>query len=103
MLNLTPLETAFEIDLAKKTPWIVFNELQCCLHIASLTPDKIDYDNIIKMTDEIHSCVNDHRLPETMYKTTGTMTLHLLMLLGKRMNGEKREKEKKNEIRTQSC
>lgn len=82
MLNMTPLETAFEIDLAKKTPWIVFNELQYCLHIASLTPDKIDYGDIIKMTDEIQSCVNDHRLPETIYKTIGIMTVHLLMLLG---------------------
>lgn len=83
MLNITQLETAFEIDLVKNSPWMVFNELQCRLHIASLTPDKIDYEDIIKMTDEIHSCVNDHRLPDTMYKTTGIMTLHLLMLLGK--------------------
>lgn len=82
MLNLTPLETAFEIDLAKKTPWIVFNELQFRLHLASWTPDRINYGDILQMTDDIQSCVNDHRLPDTMYKTTGIMTLHLLMLLG---------------------
>lgn len=72
----------FIIDLTKKSPWILCDELENHLHIGSMRPHDIQIDAVDRLIDDIFACINDHHLPISMYKTIGTMTFQLLMLLG---------------------
>lgn len=82
MSNQSQLENTFNIDLSKKPPWQTFDELQFRLHVASMTPEHIQYNDIDHILNDIRLCVTQHVLPDSMYKTIGIMTLHLLLLLG---------------------
>lgn len=83
-LSMQPqMENNLKIDLTKRPPWKVFDELQCKLHQLSMHPEQMPIDDIEKFLTEIQNCVMQHVLPDSMHKTIGTMTVHLLLLLRK--------------------
>lgn len=77
------MENTLEIDLTKRPPWQMFDELQCKLHQLSMYPEQIKRDDIEKILQEIENCVQQHVLPDSMHKTIGMMTVHLILLLRK--------------------
>lgn len=76
-------QVELKIDLTKRPPWQVMDELQCKLHQLSMFPDQVHTNDIDKILTEIQNCVMQHVLPDSMYKTIGVMTVHLQLLLGK--------------------
>lgn len=80
--NQTTSTTTFEIDLTKRSPWQVLDELQFNLHMASITPYRVTIDAIETLMDDLYSCVIDHRLLDAMCRSIGTMAIYLLQLLG---------------------
>lgn len=72
----------FDIDLDAIPPWKLFQELQMLLHNASLEPQDLGYDVIYKFIDELFENLNKHVLPDPMYRTIATLTVHLFLLIG---------------------
>ena len=82
-LNLPQMKNAIHIDLTKRPPWQTFDELQCKLHQLSMCSEEIHGDDVNKICTEIEKCITEHVLPDSMYKTIGDMTVHLVLLLSK--------------------
>lgn len=83
LLNQPQMENTFEIDLSKRPPWKMFDELQCKLHQLSMYPERVQNDDIDEILTEIQKCITEHVLPDSMYKTIGVTTVHLILLLSK--------------------
>lgn len=83
LLNLPQMENTFDIDLSKRPPWQTFDELQYKLHQLTMHPNEIHSDDVNKICTEIRECITQHVLPDSMYKTIGIMTVHLVLLLSK--------------------
>lgn len=82
LTNQPQMKTAFHIDLAERSPWKTFDDIQLKLHQLSMKPDQIaDGIAINGILTEIRKCITVHTLPDSMYKTIGQATVHLALLL----------------------
>lgn len=82
LTNQPQMKSTFQIDLAKRSPWKTFDDLQLKLHELSLKPQRIPDSGTINGTCiAIRNCISEHTLPDSMYKTIGQGTVYLAVLL----------------------
>lgn len=82
LANHPQMKSTFHIDLAKRSPWKTFDDIQLKLHELSLKPQQIpDSGTINGICMAIRNCISEHTLPDSMYKTIGQSTVYLAVLL----------------------